>query len=424
MMNFPRFKKVNRGLCIIQSLLDLDFYKLTTGQLVFKKYSNVSVKFAFKCRTNVRLADFIRERDLRHQLDYVREIRILNEELDYLRSIKKSNGERRFSEDYILFLKNLQLPEYDLKVVDGNFVLEFFGLWSEVTYWETISLSIINELYYLAMLRRAESSDANAITYRRGENFLKGKVQTLLAYPEIIFTEFGTRRRFSREWQEYVVATLAKLLPRSQFVGTSNVHLAMKYGLVPIGTMPHEPFMIMGGIMREKDEEKMVSHNQILKDWWEEYGYDLSVALTDTYGTDFFLRDMTVNQAKDWKGLRHDSNDPIAWGEKVIAFYKSLGIAPMNKFGFFSDGLDLDKMIAISSHFDGRLPCRYGWGTNLTNDMGMDPLSLVVKPVMANGYGLVKLSDNLSKATGELKDIERIKRLTGYTGIFREECRY
>ena len=132
----------------------------------------------------------------------------------------------------------------------------------------------------------------------------------------------------------------------------------------------------------------------------------------------------TVEQAKKWKGLRHDSGNPIEWGERVIAFYKNHGINQLEKVAVFSDGLDLPKIIEITDNFKGRLPVRFGWGTNLTNDLGIPALSLVVKAVEANGYGLVKLSDNLDKATGTPADIERIKRLTGYAGNFREKCQY
>lgn len=408
---------------IVNSLLDLDFYKLTTGQLAFKKYANVPVKFAFKCRTKIRLADVIDEKDLRFQLDHVRGVKLSFGEEEYLRSFKNSDGQRIFSEEYVLFLRHLRLPDYHLEVADGNFILEFSGPWAEVTYWETISLSIMNELYYRALLANMDEV-GRIITYSFGEYVLQEKIKILRLRPDVIFTEFGTRRRFSKKWQEYVVRNFMQLLPRTQFVGTSNVNLARRHGIVPKGTMPHEPFMIMGGIMYDQDEGGMVSHNQVLKDWWEEYGYDFSVALTDTYGTDFFFRDMAVDQAEKWKGLRQDSGDPIIWGEKTIKFYDSLGINPRKRVGFYSDGLDLTKMIGIVDHFKGRMPSLFGWGTNATNDLGIPALSLVVKPVEANGHGLVKLSDNLAKATGTPRDVERIKNITGYRGDFYEECKY
>lgn len=408
---------------IVESLLDMDFYKFTMGQVVFKKYRDVVVTFAFKCRTKgVNLAECIDLDELCRQLDHVKFLRFSASGLHYLRGTNEY-GERMFDEAYLEFLRYLELPDYDLRVVDGELILEFTGRWAEVIYWETIALAIINELYYRSQMELLTSFERECV-YATGQLRLMEKIKRLERRPDVTFTDFGTRRRFSFAWQDYVVGTLAEELPRTQFMGTSNVYLASKYNLLPMGTSAHERDMVMAGLLSDTDEGIRQSVKKSLDDWWEEYGWGLSIALTDTFGTDFFFRSMTPEQAKDWKGLRHDSGDPIQFGEKAIAFYEKCGVDSTTKLIVFSDGLDLDAIFRIAGHFKGRVKVTFGWGTNLTNDLGLAPLSLVIKTVRANGRGLVKLSDNLAKAIGAPEDIERYKGVCGYTGKKYEECRY
>ena len=216
---------------------------------------------------------------------------------------------------------------------------------------------------------------------------------------------------------------LAQEIPQ-QFLGTSNTAMAMQYGLLPMGTLAHEMYMVMAGMMADNDATIRASHNRVLQEWWDEYGWGLSIALTDTYGSDFFFRDMTAAAGAAWKGLRQDSGDPMAFGEKAIAFYERHGVDPRDKLLVFSDGLDLGTIIKLADHFAGRIRVSFGWGTNLTNDLGLEALSLVIKVVEANGRRTVKLSDNLAKATGEGHDIERYKRIFGHTVTTFEACKY
>jgi nicotinate phosphoribosyltransferase len=407
---------------IIQSLLDTDFYKFTMGHWVFKRYPNVPVRYAFKNRTaRVRLAEYIDEAALRRELDHVRTLRVNPSELHYLRGTNEY-GDGIFSEDYLQFLKELRLPPYELGCVDGTYTLEFSGVWAEAIYWETLALSIINELYYRACMERLSAFESDAV-FATGTLQLAEKIKTLRSRPDITFSDFGTRRRFSRSWQEYVVRVLAQEMP-GQMLGTSNTAMAMQYGLLPIGTLAHEMYMVLGGGIAQSDDTIRASHNRVLQEWWQEYGWGLSIALTDTYGTDFFFRDMTAEQARAWKGLRQDSGDPMAFGEKAIAFYERHGIDPRDKLIVFSDGLDLGTIVKLADHFAGRIRVSFGWGTNLTNDVGFQALSLVIKVIEANGHRTVKLSDNLAKATGEASDIERFKRIFAYTITLCEECKY
>ena len=407
---------------IITSLLDIDFYKFTMGQLVLHRYPDVLVRYAFKNRTSsVKISEFVSEEDLRHELDEARKLRFNNSELHYLRGTNEYGG-RMFEEDYLEFLRGFELPEYRLEVVDGELVIEVAGRWCETIYWETIILAIVNELYNDALMSRLSRFEREAVQ-AEGILRLKRKIKKLRAKPKLRFSEFGTRRRFSGEHQDYVVGVLAEEIPE-QLLGTSNVLLAMKHGLLPMGTSAHEMPMTMTGIMHGSDDEILASHNRALQDWWDEYGWGLSIALTDTFGTDFFFRDMTKEQAHDWKGLRQDSGDPMVFGKKALAFYEGHGVDPKDKLLIFSDGLDVDTMIRIHGEFSEAIGVTFGWGTNLTNDVGFAPLSLVVKIVEANGHGTVKLSDNMAKAIGSSEDIERFKRIFGHTDTTFEECKY
>jgi nicotinate phosphoribosyltransferase len=408
---------------IIRSFLDVDFYKSTMGQFAFHRHPEVEVRYGSKNRTKgVRLAEIIDPGQLREELDWTRDnIRANKSELHYLRGTNEY-AERMFKEDYLEFLGGLSLTDYYLEVVDGNFVLEFAGPWSKDIYWETMALAIKNELYNQALMK-GMSRFSQDLVFAEGKKRLAEKIKKLKVYPEITISDFGTRRRFSFEWQDYVVGVLAQELP-GQFLGTSNTYLAMKHGLLPMGTEAHEMDMVYSGIYHESDDDIRASHQKVIKDWWDEYGWGLSVALSDTFGTDFFFRDMSREQAQAWKGIRQDSGNPIAIGEKTIAFYKGHGIDPREKLIVFSDGLDVDRIIEIYKHFKGRIKTTFGWGTNLTNDLGFKPLSIVIKVIEANGHGTVKLSDNLAKAIGKPEDVERFKRIFGYSGTTYEECKY
>ena len=172
--------------------------------------------------------------------------------------------------------------------------------------------------------------------------------------------------------------------------------------------------MVRAGVTDGTDEEVRKSHQQMLNAWFRCYNGSLSIALTDTYGTPFFFRDFSAEQARAWSGLRHDSGDPFAFGERAIAFYENLGIDTKTKTIVFSDGLDVDTIIRLYEKFHGRVNVVFGWGTNLTNDLGPNPLSMVFKIVWVNGFATVKLTDNIAKATGPASEIERYKKIFDY----------
>ena len=415
-------KKVDRP--IFHSLLDLDFYKLTMGQFIFLFYQNLPVQFSFKNRTKaIRLPQYIDIGKLRENLDYVRTLQFTPKEIDFLAGLRLSDRSV-FSPMYLRFLKTLRLPSYELEEKDGEFDLRFQGPWGTNTYWETISMSIITELFTEAQLSDFSSEEKNQIM-NNGEAKLRDKINRLkINLDDQVITDFGTRRRAFKEWHRRVI-NIMRSHGSDVYAGTSNVLFSMLDGTSPRGTFAHELYMALGAVMGENGDDKglKASHNKILQNWWELYGGDLSVALTDTFGSDFFFKDMTPEQSMNWKGLRHDSGDPIAFGERAIAFYNQHGVDPRKKTITFSDGLDDGQIIKIFDHFHGRINTNFGWGTTLTNDLGLKNISIIVKATKANGISTVKLSDNIAKAMGDSAEVERYKKVFGYKGDFFEECK-
>ncbi|MDD4931774.1 MAG: nicotinate phosphoribosyltransferase [Candidatus Colwellbacteria bacterium] len=408
---------------IINSLLDIDFYKFTMGQFILLNHSGTPVRFALKNRTtSIRLPESIDMIELTCQLDHVRKLRFTNTELHYLRGTNEYQ-DRMFCEKYLEFLKNLRLPPYRIDIDEkGQFILEFPGMWEEVTYWEIYALSIINELYFRSLMKGLSVFAKDCIR-AKGVKRLETKIRELRKYPALKFTDFGTRRRFGREWQEYVVKSISEELP-GQFIGTSNTKLAETLSLTPMGTSAHELPMVLSGIMYDSDESIRASHHRALIEWWDLYGQGLSIALPDTFGTDFFFETFSKEQAEKWKGLRQDSGDPFAFGYKTISFYDKMGIDSLKKMIVFSDGLEMDKMIRLFLKFNKVINVSFGWGTNLTNDLGFPALSLVVKPIEACGHPLVKLTDNIQKAMGNPEDIEKFRKIFSYRNDFTKTCVY
>lgn len=257
--------------------------------------------------------------------------------------------------------------------------------------FEIYVLALVNELYFRRFDREA------ALTEGRRRLVAKlGLLKGLCAEPArrhpFEFFDFGVRRRFSAAWQEEVVRTLQQEVP-AYFKGTSNVRLAKALGLVAIGTMAHEYLQSYQAFdVRLRDFQKAA-----LEDWVQEYRGDLGTALTDVVGMDAFLADFDLYFAKLFDGLRHDSGDPVAWGEKALAHYARLRVDPHTKRLVFSDGLDLPTALRLYHHFADRTPLGFGIGTHLTNDVGLTPLNIVMKLVQCNGQPVAKLSDSPGK---------------------------
>ena len=387
------------------------------AQVVWRRFGNIPVTYGFKNRTaGTNLADYIIQEELEEELNLIRSLRFSVQDRWYLQHSWQINQIKPglFSRDFIASLEGLELPPVEVHKENGTYAIEVSGLWPRAIWWETMVLSVVNELAMDGKRRREGLSKAAVM--REGERrLLEEKVPILKRNPDLKFVEFGTRRRFSAEWQRRVLEILLEEVP-NQVLGTSNVALAREFNIKPVGTHAHEMFMVLYGYFRAKNvpNPALSAHKTVLEVWWQEYGETLSIALTDTFGTDFFLKNFTPDQARKWKGTRQDSGNPIQDGKKKIRFYKSCNIRPEEKILLFSDGLVVMKMVELNNHFRSRIQPSFGWGTSLTNDMGLGQFSLVMKVLESCGVGTVKLSDNPAKATGTPEDIERVMQEVGY----------
>lgn len=377
---------------IINSLLDNDFYSFTQMQAILHQFPDVDVEYKFRCRNEADLLPF--KDEISREIDHLCTLQFTKKELDYLKSIPfiKAN--------YIDFLKNFKLQRdyVSLSEKNGKLNIEIKGNWFQTVLFEVPILAIVNEVYF-----RKEPND---VGYER----LQSKIDLVKEYngkhgQRFQFADFGTRRRYSRLWQDSIVNTLSKELP-DNFIGTSNVKLAMEYGVKPIGTMSHQYLMVGQGLPNVRLSE---SQRFMLDSWVHEYRGDLGIALSDTLGFDAFLRDFDSFFAKLYDGCRHDSGDPFTWCEKLIAHYRKLKIDPKTKSAVFSDGLTFPLALDLCSEFWGRIHTSFGIGTNLTNDCGLTPLQIVIKLVKVNGYPVAKVSDSSGK--GMCEDDEYLKYL-------------
>ncbi len=404
---------------IIRSLLDTDFYKLLMLQMIWKLYPQVNATFTLINRTtSVRLADEIDEQELRDQLDHVRSLRLTKKEMIWLAGNSFYGRAQIFEPEFLAWLGNLQLPEYELAKRDGQYELTFHGSWMETTLWEIPALAIINELRSRAAMRSLGYFTLDVL-YARAKAKMWAKVERLRELPGLRISDFGTRRRHSFLWQRWCVEALKEGIGPA-FTGTSNVLLAMDSDLEAVGTNAHELPMVIAALANS-DTELAAAPYQVLKDWKRLYGGNLLIVLPDAFGTTSFLEN-APEWVADWTGFRPDSAPPIEGGEKIIDWWKKMGSDPRQKLLIFSDGLDVDAIIDTYRHFAGRVRMSFGWGTNLTNDFagcapreiaGLKPISIVCKVSEANGRPAVKLSDNPRKATGDPAEVERYLRFFG-----------
>jgi nicotinate phosphoribosyltransferase len=404
---------------IVRSLLDTDFYKLLMLQMIWGMYPNVDVTFSLINRTTkVRLADEIDEQELREQLDHARTLRFTKKEMIWLGGNTFYGRKQIFEPEFLAWLANFQLPEYELSKRDGQYELEFHGPWMYTTLWEIPALSIINELRSRAAMRRFGPFSLDVV-YARAKAKMWAKTERLRKLPNLKISDFGTRRRHSFLWQRWCVEALKEGIGEA-FTGTSNVLLAMDNDLEALGTNAHELPMVFAALT-DTEEELKQSPYRVLQDWQRYYGGNLLIVLPDAFGTSAFLRD-APDWITNWTGFRPDSAPPIEAGEKIMAWWREKGVDPRKKLLIFSDGLDTDSIEETYRHFSGKVRMSFGWGTNLTNDFedcapveteGLTAISLVCKVTEANGRPVVKLSDNPAKATGDVKEIERYLRIFG-----------
>ena len=369
---------------IIRSLLDTDLYKFTMMQVVLHHFPAADVEYRFKCRNaDVDLTPYLDE--IRDEIRALCSLRFTREELDYLRSL------RFMKSDYVDLLGLFQLDDRFVEVSrrpdSGSEIdITIRGPWLHTILFEVPVLAIVSEVHYRNTVAEPDLSV--------GRERLRAKIALANTVPEPGFhiADYGTRRRFSRQWHEEVVRTLkAGLGPK--FVGTSNVDLAMRVGLTPLGTMAHEYLQACQAV----GPRLIDSQHFAFEMWAKEYRGDLGIALSDVAGMDAFLRDFDLYFCKLFDGVRHDSGDPFEWGEKLIAHYRRMRIDPKTKTMVFSDQLNVPVAIRLFQHFKDRSSLAFGIGTNLTNDVGHEALPIVIKMTRCNGQPVAKISDEPSK---------------------------
>ncbi|HEV3020459.1 MAG TPA: nicotinate phosphoribosyltransferase [Burkholderiaceae bacterium] len=370
---------------IIESLLDTDLYKFTMMQVVLHRFPGAQVEYRFKCRTpGVDLTADVEQ--IRREVRHLCSLRFAEGELDYLR------GLRFIRSDFVDFLGLFHLNTKYIQIEPaggraGEIDVTIRGPWLHTILFEIPVLAIINETYY----RRT----APAADLAEGRRRLREKIGLIRSEPALSavrIADYGTRRRFSRAWQDEVLCTLKSDL-RENLAGTSNVLYAWTRGLTPVGTMAHEYLQACQALgPRLRDSQTFG-----FETWAREYRGDLGIALSDVYGMDAFLRDFDLYFCKLFDGARHDSGDPAQWGERLIAHYEYNRVDPTTRTLVFSDGLTFARVVELYRRFHGRARVAFGVGTHLMNDLGHPALQIVIKMVRCNGQPVAKLTDSPEK---------------------------
>ncbi len=434
---------------VTRSLLDTDFYKLLMLQFIWKNYPKTRVQFTIYNRSSGQIDTFHSE-ELTAQLDHARSRRFRRSEIVWLAGNTFYGRRGIFEPAFLEWLENdFRLSDYEVSVRDGRFHLSFDGVWTETTMWELYSLSIINELRTRANLKRLSEFQLD-ILYAKAKTKLWSKIERLRGVPNLSVADFGTRRRHSFLWQEYVVEAMAANLG-SGFIGTSNAFLAHKHDLEAIGTNAHEIPMVLAALAND-DEELKASQYKVLELWQQTYSGALKIMLPDAFGTTQFFEN-APDWIADWTGQRIDSKNPYIAGDDYVEWLKRHGRDPREKLIIASDSLDVNEILGLHAYFGGtiargampadfrsgadfqerqkwtpgrRIRFSAGWGTLLTNDFRrcdpsgnsrFDPISLISKVSCVEGRPAVKLSDNYAKALGPPAEIERYRRVFGTAGV-------
>jgi nicotinate phosphoribosyltransferase len=384
---------------IIESLLDTDLYKFTMMQVVLHHFPGAQVEYVFRCRTpGVDLAPHADE--IGAGIADLCKLRFRDDELAYLR------GLRFMKSDFVDFLGLFHFNEKYISVKrstdESGLDISIRGPWLHTIMYEIPVLAIVSEVYFRRTQPRPDLAE--------GRRRLQAKIAQVRALePGLAFriSDYGTRRRFSRAWHEELIASFKREIPE-RFAGTSNVWLAMKHGVTPLGTMAHEYMQACQALGPRLRDSQIYAFDV----WAKEYRGDLGIAVADTYGTDAFLRDFDMYFCKLFDGARHDSGDPFAWGERMIEHYRRNRVDPRTKTLIFSDQLTVPVAIEIARRFQGRALTSFGIGTNLTNDLGYEPINIVIKMTECNGQPVAKVSDapgkTVSKDPGYLAYLRQV----------------
>jgi nicotinate phosphoribosyltransferase len=406
---------------IVRSLLDTDFYKLLMLQFIWKNFPAVHTSSEIVNRTvRVRLAEELDPDALIEQMEYVRSLRFRRSEIIWLAGNTFYGTRHIFEPEFLAWLESdFRLSGYQIQEHDGQLAIRFSGLWSEVTMWEVYALALVSEMRTRTSLARLNEMELDVL-YARAKTRLWDKIERLRAFPEIRISEFGTRRRHSFLWQEYVVLAMRSRLGES-LSGSSNTYLAYKHDMEAMGTNAHELPMAMAALAGGDDEALHKSQYDVLSLWQNSYGGELLIMLPDTFGTTQFLEN-APEWVAHWTGQRVDSKDPFIAGDEYIRWLISRGQDPRRKRLIASDGLDVEEIVHLHEYFHDRIRFSAGWGTLLTNDFrgchprgghDLEPISIVCKLMTVEGRPAVKLSDNPCKSTGPEGEIERYRRVFG-----------
>lgn len=383
----------------LPSLLDNDFYKFTMQQCVVKLFPRAGARYRFINRGGHRFPPGFAEA-LRASVDALGTLKLRLDEKHWLAAACPY-----LDPVYLDFLQGYcyDPSEVQIRQEGGDVEVTVEGYWYRTILWEVPLLCLIAENYYALLGTPREPDETVQAKARR-------KIEDYGALG-VSIAEFGTRRRHSYAVQDAVVATLKKY--GSTFVGTSNVHLAHRHGLKPIGTHAHEWFMYHAAQYGYK-----MANTMALEHWVEVYRGELGIALTDTFTTGEFFEVFDRKFARLFDGLRHDSGDPLLFADRSIAHYQSLGIDPLSKTIIFSDGLNEAKVRRIAAHCRGRVGFSFGIGTNFSNDVGLEPVNIVLKLTEARPAGsgwtpVIKLSDVPGKHSGDERQIRLAEEILG-----------
>lgn len=369
---------------ILSTILDTDAYKMHMQQAVFHRYRHLTVSAEFRCRGNEQLGTYAQE--IQEQIQSMQHLALTDDEFNYLSSLPF------FSLDYLRWLRQFRFDGYQVSVTDkqGELVISIAGPWVEVILWEVPLLAVISETVHRHLTPEIGVEHALEQLETKLQHFTRLTQQVDLT--DFSVMDFGTRRRYSRAVQHAIVGELKQRV--DWFSGTSNYDIARRFAISPVGTQAHEWFQAHQQISPELAQSQQAA----LQAWLEEYNDILGIALTDCISTDAFLRDFGFHFATRYRGVRHDSGDPVLWGEKMIKHYQSLDIDPRQKTLVFSDNLTLEKAVTLYQHFLGRVKLAFGIGTRLCCDIpGVTPLNIVIKLISCDGKPVAKLSDSPGK---------------------------
>jgi len=383
---------------MVRSSTDTDSYKLSMGQAYHHQFGNLKAVWDFNAR-NVGIEAVHEKYTIEDKKEIVKQIkaycalRFEDEELSYLRSklpwIKS---------DYVNFLKFWHPIFEDFEIDDDprtGLKITFSGVQEYITYYEIPVLEICAEVYY-----------RNHYDYDKLLKEFKEKTEEKIAnmkkgdYHFGAWSEFGARRRLSFEAQDWLISRLAEEKkytgPFYGFIGTSNVYLAKKYDLTPVGTCAHSFIECVG--QGNPALNPAYSNKFAMEAWVKEYGVWNGIWLTDTIGDELCRRDMQKTYATLFSGVRNDSGDPFKWADNWIEHYKKLGINPLTKTLLFSNSIDsLELWDKLCRYVEGRAKPAFGIGTYWSGPQTVKPLNIVAKVVKVNGMDVAKLSDDPGK---------------------------